>query len=241
MSEIAPVLAEIAASGTLRIGINLSNILLVTGRAADGTPIGVAPDMGAAIAAKLGVPFTYTCYEQAGLTADAITGAEVDIGLIAQEPKRAETIAFSQAYCVIEGTYLVAADSEIRHIDDVDAPGRRIAVADRAAYDLYLSRTLNHAELVRAKGLPGAFALFRDQRMEVLAGLRPALIGNAAEMPGSRILDGCYTTVQQALGTQPQNTATAAFLADFAAEAVSSGFVADAIRRHGVEGKLIPA
>lgn len=240
-SDADAVRAEIASSGTLRVGINLSNMLLVTGKAADGAPEGVAPDMARAIAAKLGIDISLHPYPQAGLTADAIGSGEVDIGLIAHEPKRAELIAFTPAYCEIEATYMVPPGSPITRIEEVDIPGQRIAVANRAAYELYLSRTIRHAELVRMDGLPETFAMFRDQGLPVLAGLRPALIANAAEMPGARLLEGRYMTVQQAIGTQIGRPAAARFLADFAAEALASGFVKDAIERHGVTGKLIPA
>jgi polar amino acid transport system substrate-binding protein len=163
---------------------------------------------------------------------------EWDIGLIAEEPQRAETIAFCDAYVEIEATYLVPANSPFRSIEEIDRPGVRIAVSDRAAYDLYLSRSLKHAELHRAKGLAGAFDLFVTQKLEALAGLVPALKENSESLPGSRVIDGRYTTVRQAVGTKPQNVALKAFVAQFIAEAKASGLVAELIARHGVEGKL---
>jgi polar amino acid transport system substrate-binding protein len=166
-------------------------------------------------------------------------GSDVwDIALIAAEPTRAETIAFSAAYVEIEATYLVPAGSPLHSFEDVDRPGVRIAVSERSAYDLYLARNLQHAALHRAKGLKGAFDLFVDQELDALAGLRPALIGNAETLPGARVLDGCYATVQQAVGTSPKNTAGAAFLQECVAEAKAGGLVARLIERHGVEGRL---
>src|SRR3546814_3094782 len=149
--------AELGRPGTLRVGINLGNILLVTGRSASGEPQGVAPDMAAAIAERLGVAVSYVTFDTPGAVADAIADDLWDLCLIAEEPQRAETIAFCDAYVAIEATYLVPAGSSLQSIEDVDRPGIRIALADRAAYHLYLSRTLKHAELCRAKGLPGAF------------------------------------------------------------------------------------
>lgn len=228
---------QLAPTGTLRAGINLGNILLVTGETAQGEPDGVSPGMARALADRLGVPVTLVPLASPGEVADAI-GREVDVGLIAAEPTRAETIAFAPPYVEIEATYLVPAGSPLERIEDVDRAGVRVAVSDRSAYDLYLTRTLKHAELHRAKGLAGALKLFAKEDLEALAGLRPALIENAEGLPGARVLEGCYTTVQQAIGTAPENAAGAAFLKDFVAEAIGSGLVARLIERHGVTGRL---
>ncbi len=232
------IVAELAPSGTLRAGINLANILLVTGSSPAGEPTGVAPDMARAIADRLGVAVCYVPFASPGEVADAVAGGAWDIALIAAEPARAETIAFSAAYVEIEATYLVPASSSFHLVEDVDRPGVRIAVSGRSAYDLYLARTLEHAELHRAKGLAGALELFVGEELEALAGLRPALNGNAESLPGARVLAGSYTTVRQAVGTRPENTAAAAFLQEFVAEAKASGLVARLIGRHGVEGQL---
>ncbi len=230
--------AHLAPTGTLRAAINLGNILLVTGRKDDGTPEGVSPDMAAAIAERLGVGLELIPYATPGEVADALARDEWDIGLIAADPKRAETIAFAPAYVEIAATYLVPAGSSIAEIADVDRPGVRIAVSDRSAYDLYLSRTLQHAELCRAEGLKGAYDLFVGQGLDALAGLRPALIDNAAGLPGSRVLDGHFSTVEQAIGTRPGNPEALAFLTAFVTEAKQSGLVQRLIDQHGVTGRL---
>ncbi|MEL6478498.1 MAG: transporter substrate-binding domain-containing protein [Pseudomonadota bacterium] len=236
-SEFSDILAP---TGTLRVGINMANMLLVTATDAQGQPQGIAPDLAKRIAHRLGVPLNLVPMPQPGHVADAI-GTEVDIGLIAREPERAETVAFTRPYAEIEATYLIAPDSPITQIDEVDQPGREIAVADRAAYDLYLKRSLAHARLVRADGLGAAFEMFRDRGMEVLAGLRPALLKNAEAYPGARVLEGRYTTIEQAVGMRPGAPEALAFLQEIVAGALTSGFVADAIDRHGVKGKLTPA
>jgi polar amino acid transport system substrate-binding protein len=181
---------------------------------------------------------TYVPFDSPGEVADAVASDAWDIALIAADQERAETIAFSAAYVEIEATYLVPEHSAFHLVGDIDRPGVRIAVSDRSAYDLYLTRNLKRAELHRAKGLKGALDLFVDQGLDALAGLRPALNGNAEDLPGVRVLAGRYTTVQQAVGTKPENIAAIAFLQEFVAEAKESGLVASLIERHGVEGRL---
>ena len=235
---IEEALSELTVPGTLRVGTNLGNILLVTGTSETGDPQGVSPDMAAAIAARLGVAISYVTYPMAGEVADGAGRDEWDIGLIAVEPKRAEKISFCAPYVEIESSYLVPENSHLQSVEDVDQPGVRIAVADRAAYDLYLSRTLKHATLHRATGLPGAFKLFVSEKLDALAGLVPALMDNAKNLPGSRVLDGGFSAVRQTIGTKPGNTALKAVAEQFIAEAKESGLVAELIEKHGVKGKL---
>lgn len=232
------VVSELAPKGVLRAGVNMSNFLLVTGRTPAGDPAGVSPDMARAIADRLGVPVQYVPFPKPGELADAADDDRWDIGLIGAEPARAERIAFTAAYVEIEATYLVPAGSPLQAIGDVDRPDVRIAVSAGSAYDLWLERNIRHATLVRAEGLGGAYELFVHDRLDALAGLRPGLLGDAAKLPGSRILDGQFTAVQQAVGTQRKNVAGAAFLREFVEEAKRSGFVASLIEKHGVVGRL---
>ena len=234
-------IAELLNPTELRVGINLGNILLVTGEKPNGDPEGIAPDMAAGIAEKLGVNVVYDTFATPGEVADAAERGEWDIGLIAIEPKRAEVIDFCNAYVQIEATYLVPDDSPFQKVEDVDADGVRIAVSERAAYDLYLSRTLQHAELVRAQGLPGAFELFKREKLDALAGLVPALRDNAADMPGTRLLPGRYTAVKQAIGTRHGKPALKEIVQAFIADAVASGHVQSLIDTHSVTGKLAVA
>lgn len=230
------IIAELAPTGVLRAGINLSNFLLVTGRSPSGDPEGVSPSMAKAIADRLGVPVRYVPFPKPGLLADAVDDDVWDIGLIGAEPQRAEKIAFTAAYTEIEATYLVPAGSPITAIDQVDRPGIRIAVSARSAYDLWLVRNIKQATLVQVEGGPAAVAKFRDEKLEVLAGLRPGLLTDQEALPGSRILDGQFTAVQQAIGTQRRNSAGAAFLSTFVEEAKASGLVAKFIEQHKVRG-----
>lgn len=230
------IVAQLAPTGVLRAGINLGNFLLVTGRAPNGDPTGVAPDMAAAIAAKLGVPVKYVPYKTPGELADAGGTGVWDIGLIGAEPARAEKIAFTAAYCEIEATYLVPAGSPLQGVAEVDKPGVRIAVSARSAYDLWLERNIKQATLMRAEGLDASFDLFVKEKLEALAGLKPRLLSDVEKLPGARILPGKFTAVQQAVGTARANTAGAAFLREFVEEAKASGSVAELIARHKVVG-----
>jgi polar amino acid transport system substrate-binding protein len=235
------ILAQLAPTGVLRAGINMGNFLLVTGRSDNGDPEGVSPGMARAIADRLGVPVRYVAYPRPGELADAVGGDAWDIGLIGAEPQRAEKIAFTAAYAEIEATYLVPAGSPISSLAEVDRPGVRIAVTARAAYDLWLERNIRHATLLRTDSIDSAFKRFVDEGLEVLAGLRPRLLTDAEALPGSRILDGQFTAVQQAIGTARGNTAGAAFLRDFVEEAKASGLVASLIARHQVRGLSVAA
>jgi polar amino acid transport system substrate-binding protein len=232
------IVSELAPTGVLRAAINMGNFLLVTGRTSSGDPAGVAPDLANEIAARLGVPVRYVPYARPGELADAADSGVWDIGLIGAEPQRAERIAFTPAYVEIEATYLVPAGSPLKSIAEVDRAGVRIAVTARSAYDLWLERNIKHAQLVRAEGGDPTFKRFVDEKLEALAGLRPRLLEDAAKLPGSRLLDGQFTAVQQAVGTARKNTAGAQFLRDFVEEAKRSGLVARLIEGHGVVGRL---
>lgn len=230
------VLAELAPTGTLRAGINLSNFLLVTGTAENGDPVGVSPDVAAEIARRLGVRVQYVTYPDPGALADAGDREEWDIGNIGAEPQRAQTIAFSAAYCEIEATYLVPSQSSIRSIEEVDRPGIRIAAKGRAAYGLWLENNLKHAERVATPTIDDSFDAFVDQRLDALAGLRPRLLKDVTRLPGARILDGQFSAVQQSVGTPRDRAASAEWIAAVVEDLKASGFIADAIKRHNVMG-----
>ena len=230
------LLAELAPHGTLRAGINLSNFLLVSGRHENGEPYGVAPDMAKAIGAALNVPVTLVPFASPGDVVDATPKNAWDICLIGAEPARAEIISFTKAYVEILATYLVPAGSPIRSIAEVDQAGIRIAVAERAAYDLWLVANIKHATLMHAQGIDGAFDLFVDQKLEALACLKPRLLSDIEKLPGSRILDGQFTSVQQAIGTHKANQNGARFLSDFVHNAITHGHVAELIAKHAVKG-----
>jgi len=229
--------AELAPTGVLRAGINTANFLLVTGKdERTGDPVGVAPDMARELAARLGVPLQLIPFPSPGKLADAAGSNIWDVGLLGAEPSRAEQIAFTAAYVEIEASYLVPAGSVLQSMEEVDRPGVRIAISARSAYDLYLSRHLQHATLVRIEGIDAAYQHFVKEGLDALAGLKPGLLGNADELTGSRILPGHFTTVQQAMGTPVKCQAGAAWLRQFVEEVKASGLVANLIEKHHVRG-----
>ncbi len=227
---------ELAPSGKLRVGLNYGNFLLVLKDSADGSPNGIAPDLGRELGKRLGVPVEFVKFPQAGQLADGVRDDKCDVGFLGVEPQRANDIAFTKAYLEIPVTFLVPPGSKIGQIADVDRQGVRIAVSARSAYDLYLSRTLKNAELVRAEGIDGSHELFLKQKLDVLAGLKPRLVSDAAKLPGARVLDGQVTGVQQACGTTKARIAGAKYLGEFIEDVKRSGLVAKTIDRHGVKG-----
>ena len=227
---------ELAPTGVLRAAINLANFLLVTGTKENGEPTGVSPDLAASIAKALKVEISYVGFNRPGELADAAVDNVWDIGLIAAEPDRAQHIDFTAAYVEIEATYLVDGDSKIQMIKDVDQIGVRIAVAARSAYDLYLTRHLQHAELVRAEGLEESFDLFVREQLDALAGLKPRLLSDVERIDNARILEGRFTAVQQAIGTPAGRPVGFAYLREYVESAKASDLIAELITRHGVKG-----
>jgi polar amino acid transport system substrate-binding protein len=233
---VSQIVSELAPTGVLRAGINMSNFLLVTGKSASGDPQGVAPDMAAEIARRLDVPVAYVQFDRPSKLAEAAGTNTWDIGLIGAEPARAEKITFTAAYCEIEATYLVQPNSPYHTVADVDRAGVRITVRRGAAYDLWLERNIKHATVLRSDTADGPFDQFVAEKLEAFAGLRPQLLQDVQKLPGAKILPGNFTAVQQAIGTAKPNTAGAAFLRDFVADAKRSGLVAQLIERHRVVG-----
>lgn len=240
MTTVSPtVRSDLAPTGRLRVGINHGNFLLVNPGSPHGAPRGIAPDLGAELARRLDVPVEYISFDAAGKTADAVRSGAWDVAFLGAEPQRASEIAFTAAYLEIPVTYLVPAGSPIHALAEVDRAGVRVAVSAKSAYDLFLTRTLKHAELVRAEGLAAAFEDFKTQKLDALAGLRPGLIADAGKLPGSRLLDGQVTAVKQAIGTPKAREAGAKYLREFAEDVKASGFVAGLIEKHGVRGVSI--
>ncbi len=236
MSEV--LRRQLAPTGVLRAGINMSNFLLVNGETSTGNPAGVSPDMAKAIADKLGVELKLLPYKGPGDVADGALKHEWDIANIAAEPERAKTISFSPAYCEIQATYLLPAGSGISSIQEVDSVGVRIAVKRRAAYDLWLTENLKNATLVRTDSMEDSLNVFKEQSLEALAGLRPRLLEDSKALAGSVVMQQGFTAVQQSIGCLPGMKESDRFLQQFVSESISSGLVQALIDKHNVNGKL---
>lgn len=239
--DLTAVRADLAASGVLRVGLNLSNFLLVGTDPATGAYRGIVIDLARELARRLGVPVEFTGYPSPGKVTEGARDGAWDVAFIAVEPARAAEISFSSPYVEIQSTYLVLADSPFQTITDIDRPGVRVAVSATSAYDLYLTRTLQHAQLVRAAGIDASYDLFVSEKLDVLAGLRPRLEKDVLRLPGARVLEGGFTSVQQAIGTPRKNAAGAAFLQQYAADIKASGLVARVIAANRIEGVTVAA
>ncbi len=237
----ASVISELAPTGTLRVGINASNFLLVSKYEPGSDPCGIAPDLGRELARQLGVPVSFVVYPNPGKLADARETDAWDVAFLGNEPQRAKEIAFTAPYLEIPVTFLVPRGSPIKRIEDIDREGVRIAVMERSAYDLYLTNNLRHAQLKRAKSIDASYQLFVDGQLEALAGLKPRLVADAEELPGSAVLEGQMTSVKQSAGTHHGRNAGAKYLSDFIEEAKVSGLVAKLINHYGVRGVSVAA
>lgn len=225
---------QLAPSGTLRAAINYGNSVLVQRNAATGELSGISVDLARELGSRLGVPVQLIPYDAAGKVADAARMAAWDVAFLEIDPKRAEDISFTAAYVIIEGGYMVRNASPLKSISQVDADGVRIAVGNKSAYDLYLSRALKHATIVRAPTSPAAMDLFaKDPSLDVAAGVKNPLVDYAAAHPGFRVMDGHFMLIEQAMGTPSGRPAGARYLREFIEEMKASGFVAAAIQRAG--------
>jgi polar amino acid transport system substrate-binding protein len=230
---------ELAPTGKLRAGINFGNKFLVH-RNASGAAAGIAVDLANELARRLSLPLLLVTYETAGKMADGAKENAWDIAFLAAEPERADEINFTEAYLEIDTTCLVRKDSPLTHVSDLDRAGIRIAVSARSAYDLFLSRTLRHAELVRAASPSASTEIFTTGKADALAGIRPMLEDILRLHAGMRLLEGRYGVVQQAIGSPCGRRAAAAYLQGFVEEIKRSGVLAQILGRYSVEGVSIP-
>jgi polar amino acid transport system substrate-binding protein len=228
--------SELAPNGKLRVGINFQNILLTRKDPVTGEAGGIALDLANELGGRLGVPVEIVPYATAGHLTDAVKSGDWDVAFLAAEPQRANVIAFTAPYLEIETTYLVPAGSPFRTVDDVDRDGVRIAVGAKGGPDLALSRSLKRAQLVRAPTTAAAAKMFVTDKLDALAGLKPALVVDAEQVPGSRILEGRFSVVGQAVGTHKGHDAGAKYLSEFVEDIKTTGLVARLIEKNGVRG-----
>jgi polar amino acid transport system substrate-binding protein len=235
------VLKDLAPSGKLRAAINFGNGVLAQ-KGPNGEPRGVTPELATALAKRLGVPVEFVSYSAAGKVAAGASQNAWDIGFIAIEPVRAADIDFTAPYVLIQGAYLVRQDSRLKDVADVDKPGIRIGVGLGSVYDLYLSRTLINATLVRNPngGAAGGIEPFVNDKLDAAAGVREPLDAYAKDHPEVRVLPGSFEEIRQAIATPKGRTAGAAYLHNFVEEMKANGFVADALKRSGQTAPVAP-
>jgi len=230
---------QLAPTGKVRVGVNYGNPVLATRDPSSGELRGVAVDLAHELGARSGLPIEVVAFESAGKMFEAVKNGAWDVAFLAIDPGRADQIDFTAAYIEIEGTYLVPSGSPISAIADVDRNGTRIGVSAKSAYDLYLSRSLQHAELIHAPDPNSAFELIVAGKVDAVAGVKQHLVANAEKLPGSRVLDGRFMAIQQALGIPRGREDAAVYLRQFIEDAKASGFVARAIDKAGVRGVSI--
>jgi polar amino acid transport system substrate-binding protein len=234
------VVKELASGGTLRAAINFGNPVLAAKDPLTSEPSGVSIDIARELAKRLGVPLRLVPFDSAGSVVNAARNDEWDIAFVARDPLRAKEMLQTVPYVSIEGAYLVHDDSPLKSNDEVDVDGTRVAVGAGSAYDLYLSRTLQHAQLVRAPTSPAVTPLFLSQHLDVAAGVKQQLLRDAANTAGLRILPGAFMQIDQAMATPLQNTAAEAYLNEFIADLKTSGLIRQSLTAHKVEGVTIP-
>lgn len=238
----ADALKDLAPTGKLRAAINLGNSVLAQKDEATGQPKGVTPELARELGKRLGVPVELVTYNAAGKVFEAAKAGEWDIAFVAIEPARATDIEFTAPYVIIEGAYMVPKDSPLKVNADVDRPGVRIAVGVGSAYDLYLTRTIKNATIVRASmgGGRAMIDLFVNDKLEAVAGVKQPLVAYAKDHPEVRMMDGHFMEIQQAMGTPKGRLEGAAYLRKFIEEMKASGFVADAIKRSNQQAAVAP-
>jgi len=228
--------ADLAPTGKLRAGVNYGNFILAQKDPATGDSRGPAIDLARELGKRLGVPVEIVAYTAVGTMVDGAKARAWDIAFLGSDPARAGEIDFTAAYLELEATYLVPAGSRLTTIADVDQDGVRVAAPARANYELYLSRNLKRANLVRADNADAAFQLLVEGRVEALAGLSQALVSLSQKLPGSRMIDGRFMAVPQSVGTPKGRDAGYAYLRAFVEEAKASGMVARSIQSTGYRG-----
>ncbi len=233
------VLAALAPNGTLRAAINFGNPVLAQQDPVTGEARGVSVDIARELGRRLGVPVELVTFDAAGKVFAALPAGAWDVAFLAIDPKRAAEIDFTAPYVIIEGSYMVPADSPLRTIDDVDRAGVRIAVGNGSAYELYLSRTIRHAQLVRAPTGPEAIDLFLRDRLEAAAGVKSPLVAFASAHPGLRVMAGRFMAIEQAMGAPKGRAAGVAYLRALIEELKASGFVADGLARSGQRDAIV--
>ncbi|MDB6052184.1 MAG: putative extracellular solute-binding protein [Pseudomonas sp.] len=237
-NQLSPALAStFAPSGTLRVSINLGNAILANQDPETGKPVGVSIDLATELAKRLGVGLQLVVVPSANLSVENVEQDKADVGFFAIDPKRGQAIQFTKPYVLIEGVYAVRADSPINTLEQVDQPGITVATSKGSAYDLFLTRELHNATIVRVATSQGVVQGFLDQHLDVASGIRQQLEKDATRVGGLRIVEPHFMVIRQAMGVpKAKGEAVAAYLSSFVEEMKTSGFVAASLARHHIIG-----
>jgi polar amino acid transport system substrate-binding protein len=240
MTPSKELLQTIAPTGKLRASINVGNPILANKDPVSGKPFGVSIDLAHAFAKKLGLDLELVVFDSAGKSVEAVTQEQADIGFFAIDPLRGEGIAFTAAYILIEGSYLVKNDSPIQNNDEVDVKENRVVVGKGSAYDLFLAREIEFAEIIRAPTSPTVVEVFLEGGYEVAAGVTQQLQADTIKNPGLRLLPGRFMVINQAMGLPKSRGAEAALLlSQFVEEMKANDFVAEALKKHHIQGASV--
>jgi polar amino acid transport system substrate-binding protein len=234
------ITSTLSPTGKLRAAINLGNPILANLDPATNQPFGVSVDLAQELAKRLGVKLELVVVTGAAKSVSALNDQSADVGFFAIDPLRGAEIAFTAPYVLIEGCYLVPNDSAIQSNADVDKTGVRIAVGIGSAYDLFLTREIKNAQIVREANVSAVVDAFLAQKLEVAAGIKQALEVNAKQLPGLRLLDGHFMVIEQAMGVPKRfGDEAAAYVNAFVEDMKASGFLAEALARHGIKGASV--
>ena len=229
---------KLAPTGVLRVGLNMSNFLLVNSKDSGGLPDGVSPDIGKKLAEELDVNCKLVEFEKPGLLADAVNDNQWDVGNIAFEKERGKTIDFSNPYVNIDANFIFRNKDNFKSNDEINSSGIKIAVVERSAYDLWLTENFKNAELIKVNTIENSHKLFREGSVDVLAGLKPKLMEEIENNNDFKIISNPFTYIKQSIGIKKGNPEILVFLNEFIFKMIKEGYVESLLKKHNVQKKL---
>jgi len=235
---IDDIIKKIAPTGVLRVGVNMSNFLLVNSKDKLGVIDGVSPGIGKKLAKELNISFEIVQFANPGLLADAVDNNEWDIGNIASEKERGKTIDFSDPYVNIDANFLFREEDNFKNNNDIDQSGIKIAVFERSAYDLWLTENFKKAELIRVNSIEESHNLFKENKVNILAGLKPKLIDEMKKNNNYEMIQSPFTYIKQSIGIKKGNPEVLDFINKFISNIIKEGYIKSLLKQHNVQDKL---
>ena len=235
---IDDIIKKIAPTGVLRVGVNMSNFLLVNSKDKLGVIDGVSPGIGKKLAKELNISFEIVQFANPGLLADAVDNNEWDIGNIASEKERGKTIDFSDPYVNIDANFLFREEDNFKNNNDIDQSGIKIGVFERSAYDLWLTENFKKAELIRVNSIEESHNLFKENKVNILAGLKPKLIDEMKKNNNYEMIQSPFTYIKQSIGIKKGNPEVLDFINKFISNKIKEGYIKSLLQQHNVQDKL---